>query len=296
MIKRAFKELHQWASRWPVTACVFSVLTGILATWHGTRSSLDVYDLIPWILLVSAVGFTVWIDSLKLIATILTAALLLAPMNQKAAEKPAGGGVIVAVVVVVVAGVVIFKVVQFCENHFPRVDPPPTNNVPNLEASDFYAASTSYSALGSCYVPTPTSLTQVLTDSGTVFELEGGFDSSFNYRMTGCRKVESPEASVDLMEFSRELAPWGIHLGGGGETYYGLNGQPSGPDRVPIVFGPGPTVDVARGDWVQTVVWERSSDLLNWTPMLTMTISAEQRVRFGDCRQEGSCFYRCRPL
>ncbi len=189
----------------------------------------------------------------------------------------------------------IFKVVQFCQNHFPRVDPPPTNAPPTLESTDFYAASMTYSAIGNCYAP-QTSSALFVEPAPTVFEFSGGFDENFEFRMTQCRKIPSASDAVDIQEFAAELVPWGIHLGGGGESYYGLNGVPCPADDVPVTFGSGPVVDVANGDYVQTVVFEKSSDLMNWEAMLTMTISAEQRVRFSDAGTSAQVFYRCRPL
>ncbi len=292
-MKNAFKELHQWAKENPVKACVFSALTGILATWDGTRAHLTSLDLIPWAVLIilAAWGFSIT----KLVSMLLALCLLL-PSESKAAEKPQSGLVIAGVVVIVVGGVVIFKVVQFCQNHFPRQDPPPTNNVPNLESTDFYAGSMTYSALGNCYSNPNSSSLLAVVDPATVFEFSGGFDGEFNFRMTECRKVPSATDSVDLQEFESELVPWGIRLGGGGESFFGLNGRPCPPGDVPVSFGTGPVVDVAVGDWVQTVVFEKSEDLVNWEAMLTMTISAEQRVRFSDAGTSSQVFYRCRPL
>lgn len=294
-MKTAFKELHQWAKENPVKACVFSALTGILATWDGTRPYLVWTDLIPWAVLWMVINGTLAFQFFrKLFLSVLVASLLL-PSESKAAEKPQSGLVIAGVVVIVVGGVVIFKVVQFCQNHFPRVDPPPTNAPPTLESTDFYAASMTYSAMGNCYAP-QTSSALFVEPVPTVFEFSGGFDADFNFRMTQCRKVPSSTDSVDLQEFASELVPWGIHLGGGGESYYGLNGVPCPAEDVPVSFGTGPVVDVAVGDWVQTVVFEKSSDLVNWEEMLTMTISAEQRVKFSDAGTSSQVFYRCRPL
>ncbi len=54
-MKTAFKELHQWAKENPVKACVFSALTGILATWDGTRPYLTQFDLIPLVILIGTI-------------------------------------------------------------------------------------------------------------------------------------------------------------------------------------------------------------------------------------------------
>lgn len=293
-MKTAFKELHQWAKDNPIKACVFSALTGILATWDGTRNHLDLADSIPWVLLITAFVLTFFLTEWARLTPLLILSLLL-PSESKAAEKPQNGLVVAGVVVIVVGGVVIFKVVQFCQNHFPRVDPPPTNAPPTLESTDFYAATMTWTAMGNCYDP-QTSSALFVEPTPTVFEFSGGFDDGFNFRMTQCRKVPDTLGSVDLQEFESELVPWGIRLGGGGESYYGLNGHPCAPGDIPVSFGTGPTVDVASGDYVQTVVFEKSSDLVNWEPMLTMTISAEQRVKFSDAGTSSQVFYRCRPL
>ncbi len=292
-MKTAFKELHQWAKENPVKACVFSALTGILATWDGTRPYLTWLDTGPWVLLIISLCFTL---SYKLVsALILSASILLLPSESKAAEKPQSAAVAAGVVVVVVGGVVVIYLVRFCQRAFPRTDTPPTNAPPSLESTDFYAASMTYSAIGNCYAP-QTNSALFVEPVPTVFEFSGGFDTDFNFRMTQCRKVPSADDAVDLQEFVAELVPWGIRLGTGGESYYGLNGVPCSAADVPVTFGTGPTVDVARGDWIQTVVFEKSNDLVNWDAMLTMTISAEQRIKFSDAGTSSQVFYRCRPL
>ncbi len=291
-MKTAFKELHQWAKDNPVMACLISAFTGTLATWDATRPYLTALDLVPWVILL--IG-ACWITASNKVASLILALCLLVPPESKASEKPQSGLVIAGVVVIVVGGVVIFKVVQFCQNHFPRVDPPPTNAPPTLESTDFYAATMTWTAMGNCYDP-QTSSALFVEPVPTVFEFSGGFDQDFNFRMTQCRKVPSASDAVDLQEFDAELVPWGIHLGGGGESYFGLNGVPCPAADVPVSFGVGPVVDVAQGDYVQTVVFEKSGDLVNWETMLTMTISAEQRVRFSDAGTSSQAFYRCRPL
>lgn len=300
-MKTAFRELHQWVKANPLKACLFSALTGILATWDGTRPYLVWTDLIPWVafwIIINAVCMFGWLRKLFLFAMIFS---FLCPTQSKAAEKPQSAGIAAAVVVVVVGGVVIFKVVQFCQNHFPRNEMPPTNAPSSLEYTDFYAASMTYSAMGNCYVPQTNSLLAMETPA-TVFEFSGGFidtGDGFEFRMVPTRKAVESSGSVDLMEFNSELVPWGIHLGSGGESFFGLNGSPCAPEDIPITFSQSseePVVDVAVGDWVRTVVFEKSGDLKEWKPMLTMTISAEQQVRFSDAGTSATMFYRCRPL
>lgn len=293
-MKTAFKELHQWAKENPVKACLFSALTGILATWQGTHSPLTALDLIPWLILI--IGVVCTMASSRIISVLLALCLLI-PAQPRAAEKPQSAAVAAAVVVIIVGGVVVFKLVSFCQKAFPKTENPPTNNVPKFESTDYYAASLT-TVSGFCYEPSGSSSLMAVEAPSTVMELSGGFvdtGDGFEYRMTGCRKV--PEADcVGFSEFEASLTPWGIRLGGVDEAFYGLNGNPCNSDQVPITFGSGAVVNVARGDWVQTVVFEKSNDLMNWEAMLTMTISAEQRVKFSDAGTAGQTFYRCRPL
>ena len=234
---------------------------------------------------------------MKTLFSILLIVSLLLPSESRAAEKPKSAAMAAAVVVIIVGGVVVFKLVSFCQKAFPKTENPPTNNVQNFESTDYYAASLT-TVSGFCYEPSGSSSLLAVSVPSAVMELSGEFvdtGDGFEYRMTGCRKV--PEADcVGFSEFEASLVPWGIRLGGVDEAFYGLNGQPCSSDQVPIAFGSGPVVNVARGDWVQTVVFEKSSDLVNWEAMLTMTISAEQRVRFSDAGTSNQVFYRCRPL
>ncbi len=289
-MKTAFKELHQWVKDNPLKACVFSALTGILATWDGTRPYLTALDLIPWAILLIVVCWSMAVNKLM---TLILLLCLLCPQETKAAEKPEGAGIIVGVVVVVVAGVVIIKVVNFCQNHFPRVDPPATNAPPSLEEGDYYAASMTYEAIGNCYQPASLLAVEQLP---TVIEFSVDFEGEA-LKMEGTRKAVEP--SVTLEDFVSELAPWGIRLGGGGEGFYALNGRACTAQDIPVSFGLRnglPSVTVDQGSFVRDVVVERSIDLVNWETMLTMRISAEQRIRFSDASTGRQKFYRCRPL
>ncbi len=297
-MKTAIKEFTNWVKTHPFKSCLFSCLIGILATWDGTRPYLMWKDIVPWIGLIGTMLWVAWGTDMKLISLILSLSLLLPSKVEAQPERPNGAGVIVAIVVTVVGGVVIFKVVNFCQNHFPRQAPPDTNAPPSLEVTDFYAASTSYSSIGVCYEPVGLLASDPIP---TVVEFTGYFTADHSFRMeTGQRMPEATE-SVDLYEFGRELVPWGIRLCGAGEVSYGLNGQPCSGVGIPIGFSGGggnetPEVNVAYGDDVQMVVFERSNDLWDWEPFLTMRISAEQRIKFSDASTGRQKFYRCRPL
>ncbi len=143
------------------------------------------------------VGFIMWLDVRKMAGIILILSLLLPSKVKAQPERPNGAGVIVAIVVTVVGGVVIFKVVNFCQNHFPRQAPPDTNAPPSLEVTDFYAASTSYSSIGVCYEPVGLLASDPIP---TVVEFTGYFTADHSFRMeTGQRMPEATE-SVDLYE------------------------------------------------------------------------------------------------
>ena len=302
-MKKAIQEFHQWVKSHPYKACLFSALMGILATWLGTRPYLTPWDAVLPFALLSTLAWVMLFDFQKRAVTVLLAiCFLVQPFESRAQspKEPAGGGAIIAIVVVVVGGVIVFRVVRFCQRAFPRN--PCTNNPPAVVfgSQHSYALATSCSAIGGCYVA-PSSL---LGDSpaSTVFELTGEMveadEGGLAFKMQGSKKLEAT-AAVDLMEFQHELQEWGVHFGSAGETFYGIDGQPCGSDLVPITVslnGANSSVDASDPELGhQAVTFERSADLFHWEPILTMTVSVGQKVSFSDATDGAQMFYRSRP-
>lgn len=310
-MKKSIRELHSWVKAHPYKACLFAIIMSALGAWDGTRPYLAWIDLLPWALLLAAAALVIHWDGKGLVC-LLIAALLCQPFESRAQEapavasprEPAAAGAIVAVVIIVIGGYIIFRVVRFCDHAFPRT--PATNNPPAVifGASHNYALASSCSALGTCYLPEPSLAAGAESSAGTVFEFSGVMAENPNgglaFRMEGAKKLEDEGETVDLMEFQRELQEWGVRFGSVGEVFYGVDGQPAAPDQVPITLqlnGTNPLVD-ASDPFLEhrAVVFERSSDLQHWEPILTLTVSVGQVVKFSDATSAGQMFYRSRPV
>lgn len=302
-MKKSIREFHSWVKAHSYKACLFAAITAALGAWDGTRPYLDWIDLFPWALLLAAVALVIYWDG-KGLSYLLVVALSCQHYESRAQEtrEPAAAGAIVAVVVIVIGGYIIFRVVRFCDHAFPRT--PATNNPPAVifGAAHNYALASSCSALGTCYLPEPSLAAGAESSAGTVFEFSGVMAENPNgglaFRMEGAKKLEAETDAVDLMEFQRELQEWGVRFGSVGEVFYGVDGQPAAPDQVPITLqlnGTNPLVDASDPFLEhQAVVFERSSDLQHWEPILTMTVSVGQAVKFSDATSAGQMFYRSR--
>lgn len=302
-MKKSVLEFTNWVKAHPFKACLFAAITAALGAWDGTRPYLAWIDLLPWAVFLAAVALVIHWDG-KGLTCLLIGALLCQPYQARAEEKkPAGAGVIVGIVVVVVGGFIVFRVIRFCQRTFPRPPANPnTNNPPALvfgEAHN-YALATSCSAIGTCYVPSPDLLAEVVPD--TVFEISGimveGPQGGLFFQMNGAKKLNPETDAVGLWEFQQGLAAWGVRFGSAGEVFYGVDGQPAGPDQVPITVtlnGANSSVDVSGG-YGQAVTFERSSDLQHWEPILTMTVREGQPISFSDATTEGQMFYRSHPV
>lgn len=302
-MKKAILEAHSWVKGHPFKACLFSVFTAALAVWEGTRPYLTTMDfaMCGWLLIV--IMATVYTDMKRAITLLLLACFLLQPFEARAQprKEPAGGGVIIVVLVIVVGGIIIFRMARFCQRAFPRTPPPNTNAPPSLALNALpnnCALTTSCSALGSCYVPSsalavesPQTIVEV---SGVVAERpEGGF----MFQIEGVKQLATETEAVDMMEFAQEMVPWGVRLGSAGETFYGLNGQPSTADQVPLSVTLNGAVTAVTGNGGQaTFAFERSEDLVHWEPMLTMILSAGQKLKFADATSGQQMFYRGRTV
>lgn len=125
---------------------------------------------------------------------------------------------------------------------------------------------------------------------------EGGF----MFQMEGVKQLATETEAVDMMGFAQEMVPWGVRLGSAGETFYGLNGQPSTADQVPLsvtLNGANSTVTAVAGNGGQaTFAFERSEDLMHWEPLLTMVLSAGQKIKFADATSGQQMFYRGRMV
>jgi hypothetical protein len=307
-MKKSIQEFCNWVKAHPYTACLFSALTAALAAWDGTRPYLVVSDLWAWAILLAGVALVIYIDTSRLFRLLMVSltigSLLFQPKARAVERQPAAAGAIVAIVVVVVGGIIVFRVIRFCDRVFPRTPPAQnTNNPPEFAfgPAHSYAMATTCTTFGSCYTA-PSLLAE--NNDPTVVELSGAIEETSQgtlaFRMQTTTKLNSTNDTVSLSEFERGMAEWGVRFGSAGEVFYGLDGQPSSPDLVPITAqlnGFNSAVNACDPAWEHLpVVFERSADLLHWEPILTVTVNVGQQISFSDATYEGQMFYRGRTV
>jgi hypothetical protein len=303
-MKKSIREFTSWVKAHPYKACLFAAIMAALGAWDGTRPYLQWIDLLPWALFLAAVALVIHWDG-KGLSYLLIGAFLCQPIQSRAqSREPAAAGAIVAIVVVVVGGFIVFRIVRFCDRVFPRPPAPAkTNNPPAVifGASPSYALATTCTTFGSCY----TASSLMAEDAvATVVELSGVIEETsqgtLGFRMQQTTKLNPTNDTVSLSEFERGIQDWGVHFGSAGEVFYGLDGQPSSPDQVPITVqlnGFSSAVNACDPSWEHLpVVFERSTDLFHWEPILTVTVNEGQRISFSDATYEGQMFYRGRTV
>lgn len=211
------------------------------------------------------------------------ALLLLLPSPSKADEQPILPWVIGGVVLVG-GSYVAYKVVRFCQHHFP---PPPTNDTPAqvYGAGDDYAAAWTYAPSGSCQ-DAPKTLQE---PPGGVLAIEVWPEGS---ELRSVAYTASQGPSVDFGTWEAGLSSVGLAMNsqGYGQSF-SLNGVPVCASEVPIAFNPSANfIAIGYPGW--TVSIEESGDLLTWEPLVTVSLPLGKRLRLEDVGQPGAVFYR----
>lgn len=209
-----------------------------------------------------------------------------------------------AVVVIVVGGIVTYKVVKFCQEHYPKdkTNPPPSSLAFGGSASaddgGEYGASFNYAPLGSCYTLPPPGSDLVSTASAspgvaTTFWLDavataGAVRTSLSAR-------QDPALVQGWAGFQADVADAGLRVTGiaDGTAWYERDGLPCSADQVPIRFDPD-TLTVrhrAAGELVRLRI-ERCTDLRQWSRLLNVELPVDQPFRLIDTTPEGQMFYR----
>lgn len=235
--------------------------------------------------------------------------------------KPEGScAIAAAIVVIVVGGYAIYKLRQFCQRKFPKTPPPPpkkgTNNINQAEGgsgggTDTEAASWNIGPFGSC----PAYHTDDCNGDHTQADGGGGggttiIEMALILDVTLYEDEHGPVANTqarylpemqDTMTFS-EAGEYDMEyynlpsFGDPGEMHYSKNGRQITGAESSIQFDTGTpgAVRIMDGKPQHRVVLERSSDLLFWTRLGSMDISAGRTFSFVDHTRtvSGQMFYR----
>jgi len=240
--------------------------------------------------LLGGIVVTVSLSAWKLIPLVLLVALT---AHAQEPEPPKDEAVAwgVGVVVLVGGGVVVYKMVRFCQRHFPRSDtnqPPETNLWAQGGYSDQYGGAWSWTSSGSCYSPA------AVADPANVRLALFRMDCSLE---NGVLRVRPSMASTnqieDASEWFADLAAWGLSMNphGYGQSF-SRNGVPCDPSAVPIRFVPDADHSIVIAGATGRILIERSPDLATWEVLNVVSVPAGMRVRMEDVGQAEQTFYR----
>jgi hypothetical protein len=139
-------------------------------------------------------------------------------------------------------------------------------------------------------------LDAVVVQSETAFQLTAYVDDSSGapVAVMAASFVESADQQVDWTTFEADLAGWGLTLSpySAGSASYSINGQPCDASQSPISFDAAGNVTVDLGGPLYNVLVERSSDLVNWEPILQTFVPAGTPLVVTDVSSESQSFYR----
>lgn len=198
------------------------------------------------------------------------------PVQQEQVQE-AWVAIAIGIVVIVIAVVVVVKVVNFCEDHFPRTNSPPNQRFV-LETE--YSASFNYQCSCACQPP---------TGPPTTFFMSGEV-SGTNIAVT-MTASGAPEFRQSLYETQLEVESHGITLEPFNSSYYARDGTPMAAEDSPIQFKkPTQTVTVHEGG--KKVRIERSEDLREWRTLVVVDVPDGRRIDFSDTTGRGQQFYR----
>jgi hypothetical protein len=168
-MREAFRTIIKWIRFRPILTILFVMVLSSMATCLAFRGDWLFYGGLAYTILALFIGYLIFRDAAKIMLIAFLASCLVIPVQaQEQKNRPteveiaAAGGcaaAAVAVVVIAVGGYCVYKIVKFCQKHFPKEEKKDTNKVDrvefNLAESDSYAAAWNFGEMGSCWDEDP---------------------------------------------------------------------------------------------------------------------------------------------
>ena len=274
---------RSWVLAHPFTAIICSAALATTAALMAVCNEMTFWiGLVVMALIIGLMAFSCW----KFVPLLLLLATNIRGAEQPPREEAVAWGV--GIVVIVGGGVVVYKMVRFCQKHFPRSDtnaPAATNLL--AQGADAYGGAWTYAPSGSCYSP---SVVDPANARVACFQMDCWLErGSLRVRPFLAANNQTESAS----EFAADLAAWGLTMNPHGEGQsFSRNGVPCEPGAVPIRFLPDIEHTVVIAGTTQAVLVERSGDLATWETVSVLSIPAGMRVRVQDVGELEQSFYR----
>jgi hypothetical protein len=189
----------------------------------------------------------------------------------------------------------VYRLVKFCQEKFPKEDKG-TNSLA-FSADEEYGASWSYSSYGYCY-ESAFQRASAPEDDATTFHLDVlvGVGGTI---YTTMKAVRGPETVQTFAEFQAEVAAHGLVLAdhAEGEPHYERNRITCDGENVPLAIDYlSKTIIHSTGGIMRNVTVARSTNMKDWSPLMTTQVSEGTGFRVVDTTREGQMFYRVTVL
>lgn len=287
-------NLKKWIKHNIIPLIWFGILTIVnteLLPYHKSLTLCAIIQIILSILFVFDVHL-----SRPVITMILCASLVCSPWQAKSQEEggDGGGAPVVGIVVLCAGGYCVYKMIQFCQKHFPK-NQPTTNSPPDQLSGeisgDSEAASFNLGSLGSC---------AGLDDHPPVTFAINGIIYPADVRRPAravCSIVAASgkESSMNWSQFVAEAQSYGIKVTGVGDgsSYYARDGQPISESESHIHYDAQTKKVSVYSDpsKVHRLVVKRSSDLIYWEDFMHLEMEENRNFQILDTTVNGSMFY-----
>jgi len=295
------RKLQQWASAHPVKSCLYTSLFTFIATLSAARPDLFGGCAVVYLALLIMFAFGMRSDLRKMtIAIIVAVSLSIAPLRAEEQPPVEAGAVGVGVVVLIVGGVIFVGLYKLCSKVYPKTPEKKEgeDKLLGAPAPAEEAAQYQYLTGSGCYTPQDIAAIESNGSDMNPFttKISATMDALGELKLTGVRQVKGEDLLVSYEVFESQMAAHGLSFTryGNQKASYGKNGVPSTEDQVPIAFSrTDNSVTVGRAETFRAVI-ERSSDLVTWYPVVTVSLSSGQTMEVTDLALPDQMFYRAK--
>lgn len=290
----------------PVIVALLSAAFATIATCVAFREDWTFWGCAIYTSLTLVMGFLIWRHPKALVVMVLIFTLALQPSlnaDVRIPQQKAGCGAVAAVVVVVIGGIVIYKLVKFCQKKFPKQTKKKDPDAGLTESTSSEAAAFNFGEMGSCGPDECGEHPAALHEAGgdpSVMTLQVHFSVDYEDEVQfvpeSVTASSGAAATQTFREYQDEIASeYGVWITGTtSEHDYAVNGMAveSGESRIiwdkarmiPIVY------DASRPAYLITVY--RSQDLSNWETLMQMQLEEDTSFQIEDASDGGRMFYK----
>lgn len=165
---------------------------------------------------------------------------------------------ILAVLVLIVGLYIVIKLIEFCEQHFPKIDDPPANATNVIQTGYFVIGAAPQVEAGSVSRAQPAPVTSC--DCGCNFTLRIGITNGVPIIL----RARNPD-TIGAAQFMEQFAAMGFN------EYQSSNNAPG-------VIGYAGGVVTVQGDGMVNVTIESSPDLRDWSEVFSTAFPASMNV------------------